>query len=82
LMQYQADVLGIPVERPAVLDATAQGAAFGAGLAIGVWQDYAALVAGRKIDKVFQPGAHTDLVQANFSTWQKAVERSKDWIVD
>jgi len=56
LMQFQADLLGIPVERPAVFDATAQGAAFGAGLAVGFWQDYAVLVAGRKIDRVFYPG--------------------------
>lgn len=79
LMQYQADVLGIPVERPVVLDATAQGAAFGAGLAIGMWKDYGALVAARKIDQVFQPSTNTQAAQANFKTWQKAVERAKDW---
>ncbi len=82
LMQYQADVLGIPVERPAVLDATAQGAAFGAGLAIGLWQDYTALVAARKIDQVFKPSAKAQTAQANFKTWQKAVDRSKDWATD
>ncbi|MGF1603137.1 MAG: glycerol kinase GlpK [Thermosynechococcaceae cyanobacterium] len=80
LMQMQADVLGIPVERPVVLDATAQGAAFGAGLTVGVWQDYKALVNGRKIDRVFEPGAGASQVQKNFKTWQKAVERSKNWI--
>ena len=55
LMQFQADVLGIPVERPVVLDATAQGAAFGAGLAIGFWPDYGTLVANRAIDRRFEP---------------------------
>jgi glycerol kinase len=44
LMQFQADVLGIPVERPEVLDVTAQGAAFAAGLAVGFWDDYHNLV--------------------------------------
>ncbi|NEP17179.1 MAG: glycerol kinase GlpK, partial [Leptolyngbya sp. SIO4C1] len=57
LMQYQADVLGIPVERPAVLDATAQGSAFAAGLAVGLWDSYADLVAQRQIDCVFEPAS-------------------------
>ncbi|MEO0376473.1 MAG: FGGY-family carbohydrate kinase, partial [Cyanobacteria bacterium P01_A01_bin.17] len=80
LMQMQADVLGIPVERPAVLDATAQGAAFGAGLAVGLWQDYQQLVNDRKIDRVFEPGAGAAQAQKDFKTWQKAVDRSKHWI--
>ncbi|MEL6161173.1 MAG: glycerol kinase GlpK [Cyanobacteria bacterium J06623_5] len=79
LMQYQADVLGIPVERPAVLDATAQGSAFAAGLAIGLWSDYATLVSNRKIDRVFKPSENAQQAQASFQTWQKAVERAKHW---
>ncbi|MBT9310869.1 glycerol kinase GlpK [Leptothoe kymatousa] len=80
LMQYQADVLGIPVERPAVLDATAQGSAFAAGLAVGYWDDYTALVSSRKIDKTFEPGAGKAAAQENFATWERAVERAKGWI--
>ncbi|MFE1748610.1 glycerol kinase GlpK [Coleofasciculus sp. H7-2] len=80
LMQFQADVLGIPVERPAVLDASAQGAAFAAGLAANFWQDYATLTASRQIDRTFQPGAGVTQAQANFTIWQKAVERAKHWI--
>jgi glycerol kinase len=80
LMQMQADVLGIPVERPVVLDATAQGAAFGAGLAVGFWQDYQALINSRQIDRVFEPGAGSAQAQAHFKIWQKAVERSKNWV--
>ena len=80
LMQFQADVLGIPVERPAVLDATAQGAAFGAGLAIGFWPDYQTLVQGRGVDRVFEPGVGAEAAQSNFQVWQKAVERAKHWI--
>ncbi|MEM1368021.1 MAG: glycerol kinase GlpK [Cyanobacteria bacterium P01_H01_bin.15] len=79
LMQFQADALGIPVERPVILDATAQGAAFGAGLGAGFWTDYGQLIAGRKIDKVFEPGDGSDGVQTNFELWQKAVTRAKDW---
>jgi glycerol kinase len=56
-MQFQADVLGIPIERPQVLDVTAQGAAFAAGLAVGFWDDYRTLVDSRPIDRVFEPGA-------------------------
>jgi glycerol kinase len=79
LMQFQADALGIPVERPAVLDATAQGAAFAAGLAAGVWQDYEELVQRREIDQVFVPENGAEQAQTRFFTWQKAVERAKHW---
>lgn len=79
LMQFQADILGIPIERPALLDATAQGAAFGAGLAIGFWDDYRRLIARRKIDRIFEPGAGAATAQSNFTIWQKAVERAKNW---
>ena len=79
LMQFQADVLGISIERPQVLDVTAQGAAFAAGLAVGFWDDYRALVEGRPIDRVFEPGGGQGQAQANFSQWQRAVERAKGW---
>lgn len=79
LMQFQADVLGIPVERPVILDATAQGAAFGAGLAVGFWTDYAALIAQRQVERVFEPGAGQGQAQADFVVWQRAVERAKGW---
>jgi glycerol kinase len=79
LMQCQADVLGIPVERPMVLDATAQGAAFGAGLTVGFWQDYRALVENRAINRVFEPGEGSADTQRNFSVWQEAVRRAKNW---
>ena len=81
LMQFQADALGIPVERPKITDATAQGAAFGAGLAIGFWQDYTELVTRRQIDRVFEPGEGMTSAQDNFKVWQKAVKRAKNWVV-
>ncbi|NES19080.1 MAG: glycerol kinase GlpK [Symploca sp. SIO3E6] len=79
LMQFQADALGIRVERPVILDATAQGAAFGAGLAVGFWEDYPQLVAKRQIGKTFEPGEGAAKAQENFAIWQKAVERAKNW---
>lgn len=82
LMQFQADVLGIPVERPQILDATAQGAAFGAGLAVNYWNDYQTIVATRKTDKVFEPRGNSEQYQVNFSKWQKAVTRAKNWLQD
>ncbi len=80
LMQYQADVLGIPVERPAVLEATGQGSAFAAGLAVGFWDSYTALVEGRQIDRTFTPGEGQAQAQESFAVWQKAVDRAKGWI--
>lgn len=80
LMQLQADALGVPLERPQVLDATAQGAAFGAGLAVGFWTDYRQLVSNRQVDRVFEPGSGQTQAQANFAMWSKAVARAKNWI--
>ncbi|PZV01801.1 MAG: glycerol kinase [Leptolyngbya sp.] len=79
LMQFQADVLGIPVERPQMLDVTAQGAAFAAGLAVGFWDDYRTLVESRAIDRIFEPGTGQTEAQENFALWMKAVERAKGW---
>ncbi|NJL60733.1 MAG: hypothetical protein HC903_01500 [Methylacidiphilales bacterium] len=78
LMQFQADILGIPVERPVVRDVTVQGVAFAAGLAVGLWDSYEELVINRQIDDVFQPKNGKSLAQ--FTTWKKAVERTKNWV--
>lgn len=80
LMQFQADVLGIEIERPSIVEATVQGAAFAAGLASGFWDDYDNLVKQNKIDRIFEPGGEAQKVNANFSMWLKAVERAKNWI--
>lgn len=80
LMQFQADALGVPLERPVVLDATAQGAAFGAGLAVGFWDDYQKLIGDRQVDRIFEPGAGQSQAQGNFTTWSKAVTRAKNWV--
>ena len=80
LMQFQADLLGIPVERPVFIDATAQGAAFGAGLTVGLWDDYQKLVNNSKVGRVFDPNENSAKVQESFVVWQKAVSRAKHWI--
>ena len=80
LMQFQADALGVALERPVVLDATAQGAAFGAGLTVGFWSDYDKLINARQVDKVFEPGEGQSQAQDNFTMWSKAVGRAKNWI--
>lgn len=79
LTQFQADVLGVTLERPKVLDATAQGAAFGAGLAIGFYGDYQKLVSDRPVTEI-KPGAGQQQAQDNFAMWSKAVARAKNWV--
>jgi len=75
LMQFQADVLGIPVERPQMRDTTVQGAAFAAGLAISFWSSYAELMQTRSIDWVFEPQSQP----IGFERWLEAVDRAKHW---
>ncbi len=79
LMQFQADVLGIPVERPIMRDTTVLGVAFAAGLAAGFWDSYEKLVRQRQIERVFEPNQESDRPLFNFVIWQKAVERAKHW---
>ncbi|MGD1713128.1 glycerol kinase GlpK [Dapis sp. BLCC M172] len=80
LMQFQADLLGIPVERPAFIDATAQGAAFAAGLTVGLWDDYQKLLSNSQPEQVFNPSENFQSAQESFVVWQKAVSRAKNWI--
>ena len=79
LMQFQADVLGVPVVRPAVTETTALGAAFAAGLATGFWSDQDELRARWREDRRWQPALAAPVVEREFVQWQRAVERSLDW---
>jgi len=79
LLQIQADLLGIPVERPCVLETTALGAAYMAGLATGVWDSTDALVRERSVDRVFEPEAGGEQVATMLAGWHKAIERTKGW---
>jgi glycerol kinase len=82
LLQFQADVLGIPVVRPRVLETTAWGAACMAGLAVGVWRSPDELVAHRTIDRRFEPRMAPAEVAQRVARWREAVERSKGWAQD
>ena len=76
LMQMQADQLQIPVERPAVAETTALGAAFLAGLATGTWSSRDELAATWRLDRRFKPGARDD---PGYARWRRAVGRAKGW---
>jgi glycerol kinase len=75
LMQFQADVLGVPIDRPRVVETTAMGAAFLAGLATGFWKSQADLERARRIDRRFTPRMNGETRDALYRGWQEAVAR-------
>jgi glycerol kinase len=79
LMQFQADVLGVPVIRPKVTETTALGAAYAAGLAVGYWKDQDELKERWAEDKRWEPKMDDDEREAGYAKWKKAVERSLGW---
>jgi glycerol kinase len=79
LMQFQADLLGVPVVRPRVLETTALGAAYLAGLAAGVWRTRDAISGQWKKERVFDPRMSRDEAAARLAAWSRAVERAKGW---
>ncbi len=79
LMQFQADMLGAPVSRTEVLEMTALGAAYAAGIAAGFWPDLAALAGHRRVDKRWAPTIPAAERERRLAEWRKAVERSLDW---
>ena len=78
--QLIADQVGRPVERPAVRETTAFGAAALAGLAIGFWSDPAEIAAVRAVERRFEPAVPDDRREREYRAWQRAVERSRGWI--
>lgn len=80
LMQFQADILGVPVDRPKVTETTALGAAYLAGLAVGVWTNKTDLTKKWQLDNRFEPKMDAGESAALYKGWQKAVKRSMDWI--
>ena len=82
LMQIQADLLGIPVDRPAQVETTAFGAAALAGLAAGVWKDTAELEKLRRSQHVFTPLRSGEDCGREYRRWQRAVERARAWAED
>ncbi|GAB6159279.1 glycerol kinase GlpK [Desulfotomaculum varum] len=82
LMQFQADILGVPVERPKVIETTAMGAAYLAGLAVGFWQSKEELASRWQLDRRFECRMDETARTKLYSGWQRAVKRSMDWAVE
>jgi glycerol kinase len=79
LMQFQADLLGVPVYRPKIIESTARGASFLAGLATGFWRDQSELENSFKLDRKFEPSIDQAKRNKLYAGWKKAVERARDW---
>jgi glycerol kinase len=80
LMQFQADVLGVPVLRPRITETTALGAAYLAGLAVGLWRDREDIAAHWRVERQFDPEMDRSQAQALMADWQKAIGRAKGWV--
>jgi glycerol kinase len=80
LMQFQADVLGVPTIRPRVAETTALGAAYAAGLAVGMWSSPHDVRANWREARRWEPGMGADEVERRYARWREAVERSLNWI--
>jgi glycerol kinase len=79
LMQFQADILGVPVQRPVVAETTALGAAYLAGLAVGYWKDQADVTRNWALDREFRPTLEVAERERLYARWKKAVTRALDW---
>jgi glycerol kinase len=82
LCQFQADVLGVPVRRPAVPETTAVGAAYLAGIAEGIWGSPAEAAAAWREDAVYEPAMAVDEVRRRRDEWRKGVQRARGWATD
>ena len=80
LMQFQADILNVPVIRPKVAETTALGAAYAAGLAVGFWKDFDELRANWGRDKEWNPNMDSSKREKLYLDWKKAVTRTFDWV--
>ena len=79
LMQFQADILQVPVVRPKVIETTALGAAYLAGLAVGFWNDISQIAQVWQTDKIFQPSMAEDQVARRRAKWTEALRRARSW---
>ena len=80
LMQFQADILGVPVVRPKVAETTSLGAAYAAGLAVGFWESLEDLRANWQVDKTWEPQMDEETRERLYKGWLKAVERTFGWV--
>ena len=79
LLQFQADILGVPIERPVVTETTALGAAFLAGLSVGVWADSDEVAATWSLARRFEPAMDAARRSRLLAGWHRAVDRARDW---
>ena len=79
LMQFQADILGVPVERPVITETTALGAAYLAGLAVDYWKDIDEIARIWRREELFQPQMNPGKKEELYSGWKKAIQRSRSW---
>jgi glycerol kinase len=79
LMQFQSDMLSVPVIRPKMIETTALGAAYAAGLAVGYWTSFEDLVANWGVDKTWHPQMEENTKEKFYAGWKKAISRSLDW---
>ena len=82
LMQFQADLLGVPVVRPRITETTALGAAYLAGLAVGYWTSEEEIAAQWQVDRAFEPAADRSLAEALMAGWHKALARARNWAAE
>jgi glycerol kinase len=80
LMQFQADMLNVPVIRPGIGETTALGAAYAAGLAVGFWPDLESLRRNWTVGKTWLPSMEQEERERKYGEWKKAVERTFDWV--
>ncbi len=80
LMEFQSDMLNIPVIRPKLIESTARGAAFLAGLATGFWKDKEDLLNSFELDRRFEPNMSEEKRNDLYKYWLRAVDRTKEWI--
>jgi glycerol kinase len=79
LMQFQADILQVPVVRPKAIETTALGAAYLAGLATGFWKDQADISRSWQVDRTFEPQMSADKAAHRRARWSQALSRARDW---
>jgi len=82
LMQFQADILGVPVIRPVVPETTALGAAYAAGLAVGFWETEDDIRTNWAEDKRWEPQMDRAAADKLYARWKKAVTKTFDWVED
>jgi glycerol kinase len=80
LMQFQADILGVPIQRAAVTEITALGAAYLAGLTVGLWSDTAQLANLWRAAETYEPKMSADQREALYAGWKRAVGRARGWV--